>query len=89
MVGNEFGELSPSIPDIITQKHCSSFVHTELVPYRQLAPYYLEIRKNFPMNGVASVLKKLESRLEVPTDQSVFEELKILEQTPINPWQQR
>lgn len=56
--------------------------------YKQLAPYYLEIRKSFPMNGVASVLKKLESRLEVPTDNSVFEERKTLEQIPFNPWQQ-
>lgn len=42
--------------------------------YEQLASYYLDIRKEFPMNGVASALKKLESRLEVPTDNSVFEE---------------
>lgn len=54
--------------------------------YAQLAPYYLEIRKNFPMDGVAEILKKLESRLSIPADKSIFKQRKELEDHPINPW---
>jgi hypothetical protein len=54
--------------------------------YDQLAAYYLEIRKNFPEDGVAEILKKLESRLSVPADRSIFKQRKELEDNPINPW---
>lgn len=47
--------------------------------YQQLGPYYLDLRNNFPMNGVASALKKLESRLDVPVEDSVFTQRKALE----------
>lgn len=46
--------------------------------YQQLGPYFLDLRSNFPMNGVASALKKLESRLDVPVENSVFEEREAL-----------
>ena len=55
--------------------------------YEQLGPYYLETRKNFPENGVAEVLKKLEARFEVPDDQSIFTQREELDNSPINPWQ--
>lgn len=54
--------------------------------YDQLTPYYLETRKNFPMDGMAEILKKLESRLSVPADRSVFKQRKELEENIFNPW---
>ncbi|MGB6223710.1 hypothetical protein [Haloferula sp.] len=47
--------------------------------YQELGPYYLDLRNNFPMYGVASALKKLESRLGIPIEDSVFTERKALE----------
>ena len=57
--------------------------------YHMLSGYYLDFRKNFPTAGVAIALKKLELRLGVPADRSIFKQRNELEETPINPWQQR
>jgi tetratricopeptide (TPR) repeat protein len=47
--------------------------------YRQLGNHYLDIRGNYPMNGVAEYLRKLETMLKVPEEQSVFRARESLE----------
>ncbi|MEP4077506.1 tetratricopeptide repeat protein [Haloferula sp.] len=57
--------------------------------YHQLSSFYLDFSRNFPTSGVPETLKKLEMRLEIPGDKSVFKRRKELEDAPSNPWQQR
>lgn len=42
--------------------------------YEDLTNYFLGVRDNFPMNGVATELRRLERDLAIPAEQSVFNE---------------
>lgn len=59
----------------------------EKAAYDQLSNHFLDTRSNFPMTGVAAVLRRLESELGIPAANSVFKQLEELEKNPINPWQ--
>lgn len=48
--------------------------------YQQLGNHFLDIRGDYPMNGVAPYLRKLERLLEVPEEESVFLARETLEQ---------
>ncbi|BCX48120.1 IRE (iron responsive element) [Haloferula helveola] len=48
--------------------------------YRLLGQYYLDIRENYPMNGIASYLRKLERKLAIAEKDSVFTAREFLEQ---------
>jgi 5-hydroxyisourate hydrolase-like protein (transthyretin family) len=40
--------------------------------YDILAGHYLDTRSGFPQDGVAKALRKLEKRLQIPDESSVF-----------------
>jgi tetratricopeptide (TPR) repeat protein len=42
--------------------------------YDHLGNYFLGVRDNFPMNGVAAELRRLESDLAIPAEESIFNE---------------
>jgi hypothetical protein len=48
--------------------------------YDQLAPYYLS-GKDFPMDGIVALLKKLESRLGVSGEESIFAQREALDES--------
>ncbi len=66
-------------PDIDSDALALELFRTRENAYRQLGDHFLDIRGDYPMNGVASYLRKLERTLEIPEDDSVFRARESLE----------
>ena len=47
--------------------------------YRKLGEYFLDLDMDYPMNGVVETLRRLEEKLDVPEDKSVFAAREYLE----------
>lgn len=55
--------------------------------YRQLADYYLDVRHNFPVDGLPEILRRLESDLDIPEERSVLPLRRQLLLDSPEPWQ--
>lgn len=59
-------------PDIDSDALALELFGSREQAYRQLGNHYLDIRGKYPMNGVAPYLRRLETILKVPEEESVF-----------------
>lgn len=59
-------------PDIDSDTLAAKLFKDEEQAYRHLGNYYLDIKSAYPLNGVAPYLRKLEERLDIPREESVF-----------------
>jgi hypothetical protein len=74
-------------PDLDPYRLALDIFGSENTAYQQLGAQFLEVRKDYPMNGIREALQKLETHLDIPADNSVFKQRQDLEDHPINPWQ--
>lgn len=67
-------------PEIDSEKLALELFGTHENSYQILGSHYLDIRGEYPMNGVGTYLRKLERLLEIPQEESVFRAREALEQ---------
>ena len=67
-------------PDIDSEELARQLFGTDANAYQILGNHYLDIRGDYPMNGVGTYLRKLERLLKIPQEESVFTAREALEQ---------